>query len=84
MSDTLNINQLFNETELTIFHRQANFTFGNIYQSLDKHTILSIDKISSQLFSGSDLTKRNLHPFNSISSVELEGINIVHISFKES
>lgn len=62
---------IFNETELTIFHRQTGFTFSDIYQSSDK-SILAIDHQSNQIFIGDDLVRSYVHPLNSLKSVRME------------
>lgn len=79
----MTIDTFFNETELALFSRQANFTFGEYYLSGDG-TILAKDNQSGQIFIGKDLLKSNLHPMDTLVSVDLEEDHIIKISFKDS
>ena len=78
----MKIDSLFNETELTIFFRQTGFTFSDCYRTSDG-TIFAVDRQSNQVFVGNDLFRNNVHPLDSLESVDVENGQI-HLSFKNS
>lgn len=78
----MEINLLFNETELTMFQRQTGFTFGDFFKTADG-VLFAVDSQSGQLFIGRDLLKVNVHKFGNVSSVRQETGGIV-LEFKGS
>lgn len=79
----MSVNTFFNETELAIFCRQTNFTFGDCRRSADG-VIFAVDCNSGQVFIGDDLLKSNVHRINSIEDVSLLPDHTVRVSFKGS
>lgn len=78
----MKIDSIFNETELAIFHGQTGFSFSEIYKYSDG-TIFAVDRQSRQIFAGEDLRRNNVHPFDSLTFVGMEGGKI-HLTFKDS
>ena len=78
----MTIDSIFNETELSIFHRQTGFTFGDCLVSTDG-TILAVDRKSDRIFVGNELFRSNLHPLASLTSASMEKGQI-HLKFDDS
>lgn len=79
----MSISTFFNETELAIFFRQTNFSFGDFTRSADG-TVFALDKQSGQVFIGNDLLRSNVHSLSSISSIDLEEGSTILLTFKDS
>lgn len=78
----MTVDSIFNETELSIFHRQTGFTFGDCLVSTDG-TILAVDRKSDRIFVGNELFRSNLHPLASLTSASMEKGQI-HLKFDDS
>lgn len=78
----MSINTIFNETELAIFHRQTNFTFGDFCRSEDGR-IFALDSLSGQIFIGDDLRRSNVHAVDTVASVSMDEDNLT-LKFKDS
>lgn len=79
----MQIDKIFNETELAIFCRQTHFSFDDCHQSEDG-AIYALDEHSGQIFIGEDLFRNNVHDLDTLASVSLDDDGIILLTFKDS